>query len=56
MISGEYNMVIADRLCQEVGGLRLVYEMNDLLGATEIGLYLTLNQFSLCYEIAREIA
>ena len=56
MISGEYNMVITDRLCQEVGGLRLVGEMNDLLGATEIGLCLTLNQFSLCYETAREVA
>ena len=50
------DVVIADGIGEEIGCLALVGETYQLLGATEIGLRLVLDELALSNEAAREVA
>ena len=55
-MSWKNDVMIADGIGEEIGCLALVGETYQLLGATEIGLRLVLDEFALGNETAREVA
>lgn len=56
MMAWEDDMVIADRIRQEVGSLAWVRQLNNLLGPAQVWLGLASDQFALFDEAAGEIA
>ena len=50
------DMMIANGISKEIGGLRLVTEPDDLLRATQIGFSLAAYQFTFSNEVAGQIA
>ena len=50
-VAWEDNVVVADRVGEEVSGGRGVVEADDLLGAAEVGLGLVTYQFTLADEM-----
>ena len=55
-MTGQDDVVIADGIGEEIGGLVLVGKSDDLLRATEIGLGLIPQEFTFRNEMARQIA
>ena len=55
-MSWHNDVMIPDRIGQEIRGLRLVRQTDQLLGAAEVGLRLVLDEFALGNETAREVA
>ena len=55
-MTGHDDVVIADGLRQEVVGLALVGELDDLLRAAEVGLRLVAHQLAFGNEVALEVA
>ena len=55
-MSWHNDVMIPDGIGQEIRGLRLVRQTDQLLGAAEVGLRLILNETALGHEIPRQVA
>ena len=56
MVAGQDDVVVANRVGQEVGSLGGVCQLDDLLRSAEVGFGLVTNQRAFCNEMAREVA
>ena len=56
MVTWHDNVMIANRLLQEIVRLALVRKLNDLLCTTEVGLRLIAYEGTLSYEVTRKVA
>lgn len=56
MVARHDDVMVADGIGQEISGLALVRQLDDLLRAAEIGFRLIVRQQALGHEITREVA
>ena len=56
MVSWKDDVVIANRLREEIGGLGFIQKLDDLLGTTEVRIGLITHQLPFCDETTGKIA